>query len=111
MVLRNTANVREAARRAHVVRATAFTRRRNNAEFAAEWAEAIDEATEALELIARKRAEKTSDTLMIFLLKAYRPEIYRERYEHKHTGTLRVTVSAKDLSDDELATIIAGGAT
>ena len=30
-----------------------------------------------------RRAKQSSDTLLIFLLKARRPEVYRERYEVK----------------------------
>ena len=49
---------------------------------------AEDEAIEYLEQEARRRAltgAKPSDTLLIFLLKAKRPNIYRER--HEITGT------------------------
>jgi hypothetical protein len=31
--------------------------------------------------------KRYSDVLLIFMLKAHRPEKFRERYEHKHTGT------------------------
>lgn len=34
-----------------------------------------------LEAIARQRAEKNSDLLMIFLLKALKPHMYRDKYE------------------------------
>lgn len=34
-----------------------------------------------LEAVARQRAEKNSDLLMIFLLKAMKPHIYRDKYE------------------------------
>jgi len=34
--------------------------------------------------------KKYSDTLLIFLLKARRPQVFREKYEHTVTGTLTV---------------------
>jgi hypothetical protein len=39
-----------------------------------------------LELEARRRAMTTSDVLLIFLLKALRPTIYRENVRLEHTG-------------------------
>src|SRR3990167_8969868 len=65
--------------------------------------EALDDAVETMEREAFRRAvvgtEKPitvagqrevirdfSDVLLIFLLKANRPEKYRERYEHQHSG-------------------------
>lgn len=47
-----------------------------------------------------------SDTLMVLLLKAHRPEKYREHHKVEHTGKVGVAVSAEDLSDDELAAIV-----
>jgi hypothetical protein len=42
---------------------------------------------------------KMSDTLLIFLLKARRPEVYRERQQIQHTGPsggpVEITVSEK----------------
>lgn len=43
-----------------------------------------------------------SDTLLIFLLKGARPEVYRERADVRHSG--KIDVSA--LSDDELRAIV-----
>jgi hypothetical protein len=42
-----------------------------------------------------------SDTLAIFLLKAHRPEKYRERYDVKHSGALTLD-KAREMTDDEL---------
>jgi hypothetical protein len=47
-------------------------------DFAAAFDAAVEEAVEELEQIARDRAKKSSDLLLIFLLKAHRPEKYRE---------------------------------
>lgn len=45
-----------------------------------------------------------SDTLLIFLLKGARPEVYRERTDVRHSGKLDVS----KLSDDELRAIVEG---
>jgi len=76
--LRNTGNVRVSAAAANVTRKAAYKTRDVFPEFAAEWEEAVEEAIEHLEDVARQRAEESSDTLLIFLLKAHRPEKYRE---------------------------------
>jgi hypothetical protein len=57
--------------------------------FAARADAAIEEGTDRLEDEARRRAtlkDGASDTLLIFLLKARRPETYRERHAIEHTG-------------------------
>lgn len=55
------------------------------AQCSAEFAELEEMAREIsigrLEAIARARAEKSSDLLMIFLLKALKPHMYRDKYE------------------------------
>lgn len=74
-------NVRAACEVAGVSRATAYRHRKDVASFREAWSQAEEEAVERLEETARKRAVDGSDTLLIFLLKAHRPEKYRERYE------------------------------
>lgn len=57
--------------------------------FAAKYAEALETSTERLEGMAYARAiraESPSDLLMIFLLKARRPKVYRDNYRLEHTG-------------------------
>ena len=44
------------------------------------------DATDDLEAIARRRAKLTSDTLLIFLLKAHRPAVFRDNYHVEVTG-------------------------
>jgi len=80
--LRNSANVRVSCEKAGIARKTAYQWRKRDKDFAKQWQDALDDAIELLEDIARKRAEKSSDVLIMFLLKAHRPEKYRERYEH-----------------------------
>lgn len=68
----------------HACKAAGISRRQyyrwteHDQTFAAEVREAEIEAVEALEREARRRALKLSDTLLIFLLKASRPEKYRD---------------------------------
>lgn len=88
---------------AGVGRATAYEHRAAYPEFAAAWDDAIEEAVEALETEARRRAmegveqpivsngeiiattRRYSDTLTIFLLKAHRPQRYRDVVAVDHT--------------------------
>ena len=112
--LSKTGNVSAAAKRAKVARNTAYLARGMEGKdeagqieaqrFAAAWDEALEVAIEMLELEARRRAEqgtlepvfyqgeicgrvkKYSDTLLIFLLKAHRPEKYRDNVRSEITG-------------------------
>jgi hypothetical protein len=73
--------------------------RNEDAGFAADWEAALVLGTEALEDEAQRRAMKSSDLLMIFLLKGLKPDKYRER------STVDVTHRAGDLRNvpiDEL---------
>lgn len=84
--LRETANVRFACQQAGISRKSAYAARNRSPDFARAWDDAIEDATDALEAIARKRACDSSDLLLIFLLKAHRPEKYRERHDVRHSG-------------------------
>jgi len=86
---------------ARVDRSTAYRLRKSDAKFKERWDEAIEAAVESMELECRRRAvdgvkkpvyqggklvgeiTEFSDTLLIFMLKALRPEKYRDRYESK----------------------------
>jgi hypothetical protein len=111
--------LQEACAAASIARSTAYQWRSDDADFAAGWDEALDEAADRMEREAFRRAvegtnepvyhqgqevgavRKYSDTLLIFLLKAARPEKYRERTETRHTGL--TPDEAKNLPDEELA--------
>ena len=107
--LSTTGNVTAACRAAKVPRCSAYKHREEDPEFAAAWDEALDEAADRLEEEARRRAVEGvlqkkftkggepiidpetgeqyvehvySDTLLTLLLKAHRPEKFRERFEH-----------------------------
>lgn len=74
-------NVSRAARSARIHRTLAYQQRAVDAEFAKAWQDAQSQGLDSLEDVANVRARKDSDTLLIFLLKAHRPEKYRDRYE------------------------------
>lgn len=102
--LARTGNVSESATLAGIGRSAAYDWRRDDSTFAADWEAAVDEAADRMEREALRRAvegvdepvfyqgeevghvRKYSDTLLIFLLKAARPEKYRERQEVTGAG-------------------------
>jgi hypothetical protein len=99
-----TGLVIEAAKKAKVARSTVYEERDRNQDFAKAWAAVEEWTTEEMEQEARRRAvlgveepvyhqgklidhvRRYSDTLLIFLLKARRPEVYRENHRVEHTG-------------------------
>lgn len=95
--LRNSGNVRAACHAAGIDRPKAYDHRDRDPAFAAAWATALEDACDTLEAMARKRAMDSSDLLLIFLLKAHRPAVYRETYRHELTdgqgGPLRLEVA------------------
>lgn len=102
--LEQTGRVDLACKLAKVPRRTAYAWRMDDSEFSKDWEIAIDRAVGLLEDEAHRRAHegtdepqfyqgvvcghvrKYSDTLLIFLLKAHRPERYRDRASIEHTG-------------------------
>lgn len=68
-----------ACKAANVGRTTAYEARQRDEEFAAAWRDLEQHATEVLEGEAHRRAMNGSDKLMMFLLRARRPEVYRDR--------------------------------
>ena len=90
--LRATGNVSEAARGANICRSRVYECRHRDQAFAAAWADALEEAADRLEMEAFRRAvegigedrffkgdvvgrvTRYSDRLLMFLLKARRPE-------------------------------------
>ena len=73
-----------AARSAGVSRGTAWRHRKADKEFSEQWDHALEAGSDMLEEIAIKRAREHSDMLLMFLLKARRPDrfIDRQRLEH-----------------------------
>lgn len=103
------ASVTLAARGAGVDRTTPYLARRTSERFAAMWTAAEEASTQALEDVARQRAVKQSDVLLIFLLKARRPEVYRENHKVELTGAsggpIQTQVVPEGLSDHERAAL------
>jgi hypothetical protein len=79
-------SVAGAAKLAGVGRQTVYDWRKRDAAFASAWDDAIETGTDNLEDEARRRAMSSSDTLMIFMLKARRPEKYKERRASEVSG-------------------------
>jgi hypothetical protein len=97
--LRRTGNVTQAAQEAGISRQSCYRLRDSDPEFAELWDQAEITGCDMLEAEARRRAvegvdkpvfyrgeqcgtvKEYSDTLLIVLLKAHRPEKYRERHE------------------------------
>jgi hypothetical protein len=84
--LARTGNVSAAARKASITRPAAYQARADAPEFATAWDAAMQEAIDSLETAAWRRAKKSSDTLLMFLLKAHRPSTYRDTTRQEHTG-------------------------
>jgi hypothetical protein len=116
--LAESANIYAACKAAKVSRSTVYLRRDNDVMFAAAMAAAIDDACDDLELEARRRAKEGvvrpvfqggarvgevqdySDTLLIFLLKAHRPEKFRDNVKVEHAGKIDLEIDS--LTDAEL---------
>lgn len=84
--LRSGCAIGTACARAGIGRTTLHLWRKADSAFDAAVEDAIDYGTDVLEDVARDRAVRQSDTLLIFLLKARRPEKYRETVRTEHTG-------------------------
>lgn len=112
-------NVTKSCEAARVNRRTVQREKKRSAAFADDFKEAKWTAGDMLEAEAERRAaqglirkkfnakgepvidpetgqqyfeREYSDTLLIFLLKATRPEKFRERHDHKHSGGVRLTI-------------------
>lgn len=79
--LRLSGNIKLSCQAAGVGRAWIYKYKNSHPAFAAQWEDAEADAIDVLEAEARRRALTTSDLLLIFLLKARKPEMYRERYD------------------------------
>lgn len=115
--LRKSPNVSAAARKAGYTRQWVYKLRQEDEEFAAAWddalAEAMDEAEgeiyrRAVRGVVRKvfyrdqiidTVREYSDTLLIFLAKAHRPEVYRETVRSELTGKDGGPIKHEDIGD------------
>ena len=108
--LRATGSVTRAAKYAGRSRNQAYHVRRQSEDFAAQWDDALEEATDLLDAEARRRAvtgtdkpvfykgevvgsiTKYSDRLLMFLLRAHRPQVFRDGGKVKQPGATDVDV-------------------
>ena len=109
-VLRTTGNVTLAAQHAGQSRNQVHDVRQRSKRFAAQWDNALEEATDLLEAEARRRAftgidkpvfykgkvvgstKKYSGPLLMFLLEAHRPEKFRDGGKVEQPGATDVDV-------------------
>ncbi len=91
--LRKGRSIASSAAAAGIARRTVYNWREADEEFARQWDEAIEEGIDRLEDVAMQRAVAGSDTLAIFLLKANRPDKYRDtqRLSFDSQSQLKVT--------------------
>jgi hypothetical protein len=74
-----TGNVRLAATAAGVSRDAPYKKAQASSAFAAQWLQAREDAVDILEGEARRRALTSSDAILMFLLRAQRPDLYRDK--------------------------------
>jgi hypothetical protein len=98
-----------------IARSTVYDHRAADSEFAARWRELEDATTDRMEREAYRRAvegtdrpivyqgvvtdtvKEYSDTLLIFMLKARRPERYRENVRVEHSGPEGGPIETREL--------------
>lgn len=113
-VLRETCNVSEAANAAGVARRTVYEWRDADDAFRAAWDEAEQVAADRLEREAWRRAvegtdkpvtfqgvitatyKEYSDKMLEMLLKAHRPDKFKDRVQNEHTGNVIVNIAGPD---------------
>jgi hypothetical protein len=115
--------VTRAARDTGVARSTVYHAREHDEAFATAWGDIAEMTLERMEAEAIRRAvdgvdravyyqgmevgleRQYSDTLLIFLLKAGRPDKYRENINIRHAGELRVSVPVVAETEDRLLAV------
>ena len=110
--MRKSGNVYLSCAAAGIPRRTAYRWRDKWATFAEKWDEAKDDAVDKLDAEAWKRAtDGASDRLLMFLLKAHKPEVYSpvQRMSHEGIGENgAIEVSVTTSPRDEIARRLAG---
>lgn len=106
--LAETSMVKEACATVGIGRSTVYDARQADEAFALAWADVESETTDQLEAEAKRRALDGSDTLLIFLLKARRPDVYRENVKVEHSGKIRreVVLPTDSEWNQEVATVL-----
>ena len=107
--LRNSACVWASCQLAKIERSTAYRARDKDEKFRQAWNEALEDACDQLEYALRRRALATDTTAAIFLLKAHRPEKYREVVRQELTGAdggaIEINNAASDF-DSRMAALV-----
>ena len=96
-----TGNVRLSAGAAGVSRDAPYKRAKSDQAFAARWAASREDAMDSLAGEARRRALAGSDRLLMFLLRALRPEVYRDNWIDVRAVAERMA-KAEGLDADEV---------
>lgn len=89
-------NIKLAAEAAGITRQNAYAARKADPDFAEKWDDAIEQAVDDLQEAARKRAMEGSDALLIFLLKAHRPSVYRDNFKIDASNVTEIRIVEVD---------------
>lgn len=100
-------SISQSAMLAGVSRSLVYKRSTRSAKFAQKVQDAIEQGTDVLEDEAVRRALAGSDTLLMFLLRARRPEKYRENVRVEHDAS-REMLDALERATKEVAKIATG---
>lgn len=108
-----TMRVDQAMRAAKISRTHHYYWLKTDPDYTEAFAEARAMAADLLEAEAVRRGlgtpDQHSDTLLIFLLKGAKPDVYKERYEHtgKDGGPIQVAGMAPEARQARLAALLA----
>ncbi len=94
------ASVTRACEEAHLVRSTVYRWREKEERFRENWQEAFEKGTDRLEDRAYELAETISERMLVFLLKARRPEVYGDRHVME-TSNILYHISDQPLTEEE----------
>lgn len=94
-------NITGAARAAGISRQHAYLARKTDEDFAMAWDDALESAVDALEGSAYQRALADDTTLTIFLLKAHRPDKYRDKASTEHSGKIEIVIAHENQNPDQ----------
>ena len=96
---------------ASITRSSAYLWRESDPAFKAKWDECVEEGTDRLEDEAMRRAVDGSDTLLIFMLKARRPQKFKDRValggDAEAPPIRSENVSAREILESRLAALAA----
>lgn len=94
--LRKGLSVTAAAEASGYDRAGVYKARDRDEAFAKAMDDAIEAGTDRLEDIGYRRATRSSDRLLTFLLEARRPDKYKKRVQSEHVGGITVKLDGTD---------------